>query len=262
MKRQAKPCQDVGHKVFFSLPPEMQTLSPQKLKQDEILMNSLSASMKLRSIEKICATITPEATAQLLPILSGPARLFPIFNQNATRSQRMDGFYWHVVSKYIFAVSAGTLQWEERRSCEICFQPASKSQNNEVHHLIPQAVAQEAAVEYGYGPEKMNEIAWLCRECHQLVHSTASNIELAEKYHTIPLLLQKTNIGGWASFRRKAQPTEGSCPPQSASELDTRESLQVKIASDREMFGEITDTLSIRRTQSRRRTSWRNHPQN
>ena len=56
----------------------------------------------------------------------------------------------------------------------------------------------ERALKEGWHDEqKLSQIAWLCRACHEVVHKKITPIMLAKKYASIDLLLKRSDIREW-----------------------------------------------------------------
>lgn len=47
---------------------------------------------------------------------------------------------------------------------------------------------------------QLNNVAWLCRACHSLVHRVATNEELAKEYHSVELLMQRDDVEKFAGW--------------------------------------------------------------
>lgn len=68
------------------------------------------------------------------------------------------------------------------------------------HHLVPRSVAAKA-IKRGWCSEgDERNLAWICRACHNFVHSMASNEELARNWHTIELIRGRDDAQRWARW--------------------------------------------------------------
>ncbi len=63
------------------------------------------------------------------------------------------------------------------------------------HHCLPR--------EEGGGPD---DIAWLCRQCHGMVHATYTNTTLAVLYPTIAALRRAPELQAFIRWVRKQPP--------------------------------------------------------
>ncbi|KAL4255522.1 HNH domain-containing protein [Pleurotus pulmonarius] len=53
-------------------------------------------------------------------------------------------------------------------------------------------------------PQSMlNSVAWICRPCHNVVHSVARGEDLAQNYYTVELLLAREDIQKWRRYAAK-----------------------------------------------------------
>lgn len=47
---------------------------------------------------------------------------------------------------------------------------------------------------------ELNKVAWLCRACHSFVHRVASNEELAQKWYSVDLLVEREDIKSFVGW--------------------------------------------------------------
>jgi 5-methylcytosine-specific restriction enzyme A len=73
--------------------------------------------------------------------------------------------------------------------CKLCEREVA---NTTQHHLIPLEKG-------GKGSIKVD----LCQPCHRTLHHTFTNLELAKKYNTIPLLQNAPQLERYLSWIRK-----------------------------------------------------------
>ncbi|CAK5267722.1 unnamed protein product [Mycena citricolor] len=107
-------------------------------------------------------------------------------------------FVRKVLTDFIEDASAPPPVWGSTRctECEICEREVPLT----YHHLIPRSTHDKVRKK-GWHPEAMlNSVAWLCRPCHNVVHRTAKNEDLARHLYTIPLLLEREDIQRWGKY--------------------------------------------------------------
>ena len=117
----------------------------------------------------------------------------------------VSAFLRHVLDAYVQEVSKPPMTYDasQRSSyCEICHRdwiPLT------YHHLIPRQVHAKA-VKRGWHEEwQLEKVAWLCRQCHSLVHRIATNEELARDWSSIELLMQRDDVQSFAKWLGRAR---------------------------------------------------------
>ncbi|MGH8353837.1 MAG: hypothetical protein ACRERY_09960, partial [Pseudomonas sp.] len=82
-------------------------------------------------------------------------------------------------------------------TCELCARAVPLTR----HHLIPKALHGKTAVQKRYGKsERITATLWVCRPCHNHIHATFSERELALSYNSREALLADERIrafGAW-----------------------------------------------------------------
>lgn len=68
------------------------------------------------------------------------------------------------------------------------------------HHLIPKSVYAKVLKRGWHLEEKLDSVAWLCRQCHSFVHQMAGNEELAREYYIVELLMEREDMRNWAKW--------------------------------------------------------------
>ncbi|KAF7313168.1 hypothetical protein MKEN_01003100 [Mycena kentingensis (nom. inval.)] len=110
-------------------------------------------------------------------------------------------FLHKLLTDYLTAVYAPPPVWASTRTeeCEICERRVPLT----YHHLIPRSVQAKALKKRWHTESRINAVAWLCRPCHTAVHQVASNIELAQHFYTVELLLEREDIQRWGKYASK-----------------------------------------------------------
>jgi hypothetical protein len=85
----------------------------------------------------------------------------------------------------------------QSQGCEICLRTQLPLT---YHHLIPRSVHAKVLKRGWHPAEDLNNVAWLCRQCHSFVHRCASNEELAREWYTVELLTEREDVRGWAGW--------------------------------------------------------------
>jgi len=85
-------------------------------------------------------------------------------------------------------------------TCEICLREDLKLTK---HHLIPKATHKRKRVQKQHDKEELHgRLLWICRGCHNHVHATLSERELADEYNTIETLLAHPEIEKYIEWIR------------------------------------------------------------
>jgi len=87
-----------------------------------------------------------------------------------------------------------------REECEICERHIHRIT---YHHLIPRSTHSKILQRKWHPAERLNAVAWLCRDCHSTVHHVASNEDLARYFYTVDKLLEREDIQKWRSWASK-----------------------------------------------------------
>ncbi len=63
------------------------------------------------------------------------------------------------------------------------------------HHLIPRSTHDKRQVRLRFNKqERLTNILWLCRSCHNHIHYCLTEIQMAKQYHSKESLLSVTEI--------------------------------------------------------------------
>ncbi|KAI0034834.1 hypothetical protein K488DRAFT_83672 [Vararia minispora EC-137] len=102
---------------------------------------------------------------------------------------------------YVGEATAPPRAWGATRTdaCEMCARAVPLT----YHHLIPRATHEKALKRRWHDAVVLNSVAWLCRPCHSAVHGVASNEELARRFYTMELLMERDDIRRWAAYAAK-----------------------------------------------------------
>ena len=105
----------------------------------------------------------------------------------------LKGLYVAIICDYVKAAS------QNHGSCEICQRHRFKLTE---HHLIPRVMHGRLLKQGSCGKHQLNQVAWLCRGCHEFIHHRIKPHVLAQKYSSVDLLLRRHDVREWAkSFR-------------------------------------------------------------
>lgn len=63
------------------------------------------------------------------------------------------------------------------------------------HHLVPRTLHNRKRIRRRFSRNELHgNILWVCRACHSKIHSTFSEMELAEHYHSLERLMNSEEI--------------------------------------------------------------------
>ncbi|KAJ7128697.1 hypothetical protein C8R44DRAFT_616091 [Mycena epipterygia] len=110
-------------------------------------------------------------------------------------------FLRKVLADYVTYACAPPPVWSSTRAkeCEICEREIPLT----YHHLIPRSTHAKAVKKKWHPTSMLNSVAWLCRPCHTMVHHVATNEELAQRYYSVSLLLEREDIQRWGKYASK-----------------------------------------------------------
>jgi len=85
--------------------------------------------------------------------------------------------------------------------CELCQRPEVYLTR---HHLIPRTRHRKKSARRRFSVAEMrNRVLWLCRPCHNHIHGTLSEKELADAFHTREALLAHPDIQRFVAWLRE-----------------------------------------------------------
>lgn len=88
--------------------------------------------------------------------------------------------------------------------CELCEREIELTK----HHLIPRTTHKKAYVTKHFSKDECNQnVLWVCRDCHNQIHASISEPELAKHYYTKELLLEEPSIKKFVEWVRKRKPS-------------------------------------------------------
>ncbi|KAH7108293.1 hypothetical protein BKA62DRAFT_17353 [Auriculariales sp. MPI-PUGE-AT-0066] len=90
----------------------------------------------------------------------------------------------------------------EVSACEIC-ERSDASVFLSFHHLIPRSTHAMVRKRNMHPEERLQAVAWLCRQCHRMVHRIESNEELAKNWYTVEKLLERDDVQRWRAWAGK-----------------------------------------------------------
>ncbi|KIL66599.1 hypothetical protein M378DRAFT_160599 [Amanita muscaria Koide BX008] len=110
-------------------------------------------------------------------------------------------FLRRVLVHYIDEACAAPPVWSSTRTteCEICEREVPVT----YHHLIPRSTHAKVLKRRWHPESMLNSVAWLCRQCHSVVHRVTTNEDLAQNFYTVELLLQREDIQRWRKYASK-----------------------------------------------------------
>lgn len=86
----------------------------------------------------------------------------------------------------------------ENQKCEIC----GCSHNIEKHHLVPQSKCHSTKYSKKLKNDESNFL-WICKNCHDTLHSYFTNNELRDLYSTKESLLMNEKFAKYVKWRIK-----------------------------------------------------------
>ena len=84
---------------------------------------------------------------------------------------------------------------KDNGSCEVCLRDRFKLTQ---HHLIPRVMHEQYLKQGLHSEPRLDQIAWLCRGCHEFVHKRIRPSVLARRYSSVGLLLKRSDVREWA----------------------------------------------------------------
>ncbi|KAF4588059.1 hypothetical protein EYR38_010020 [Pleurotus pulmonarius] len=110
-------------------------------------------------------------------------------------------FLKRTIEAYVSDASAPPPVWSSTRTteCEICERQVPLT----YHHLIPRSTHAKVLKRKWHPQSMLNSVAWICRPCHNVVHSVARGEDLAQNYYTVELLLAREDIQKWRRYAAK-----------------------------------------------------------
>lgn len=182
----------IAMEVFADLPSELRTLTYHIFVKSPSLQETYTILITISDSSSILNSLGPSITESLATY----GLLPPPTNIAAFLTPVLNAYLKHCTT----APSAPRLTKDLVAHCEICerdWVPLT------YHHLIPRFVHAKVLKRGWHPEEKLDSVAWLCRQCHSFVHQIAGNEELAKHYYTIELLMEREEVRNWAKWAGK-----------------------------------------------------------
>lgn len=81
--------------------------------------------------------------------------------------------------------------------CELCRRKTPLTR----HHLIPRTVHKRKRIRRSFSRDELHgSVLWVCRACHNKIHATFTEMELASHYHSLKRLLEHEEIRHFAKW--------------------------------------------------------------
>ncbi len=164
-------------RMFMALPQDLRTLSSTVVHHEPKFPEPYSKPYTVSEILLICSHFPND--------LEGAARIY----FGIAKDANIKRLYVPIVCDYVKSAS------QNHGSCEICKRDRFKLTE---HHLIPRTMHGQSLKQGLYSKHKLNQVAWLCRGCHEFVHQRIKPKVLANKYSSVELLLRRDDVREWA----------------------------------------------------------------
>lgn len=184
----------IATEIFTYLPADLRTLTYHIYKKSPTLQDRYSLPLTLSSTSTILSTQNPSTIDSLAAysLLEPPATLPSLLRS--------------VISDYLTHFTTPPPPPSSTKAlathCEICERdwiPLT------YHHLIPREVHAKVLRRKWHEKESLNNVAWLCGQCHGFVHRIASTEELAREFYTVELLVEREDVRRWAAWVGKVR---------------------------------------------------------
>lgn len=182
----------IASSIFLSMPTKLQELSHYKWNSDSELQSQYNT-----------ATLTPEETSNAFSQIPVEAieslEAYSVLEKS--RDESIGELLLPVLQSYISMATAAPppprTTRDEQDGCEICGRDWIELT---FHHLIPRMVHEKVIRKGWHRRDELNNVAWLCRACHNFVHRFASHEDLAMRFYTVDLLLGHDDVQRWAKW--------------------------------------------------------------
>jgi hypothetical protein len=179
--------------IFEALPPEIQALDYVSWADNPKLADALPLPMTADAASGLLSSLDPSLEASL--------SAYQILD---TASSTLIELLVPVLNSYLTEVTtpppASRPSIRHVDACEICGRDWITLT---YHHLIPREVHDKVVKRGWHRKDQLNNVAWLCRPCHNFVHEFASNEDLARHYYTTELLLEQDDVTAFARWAAK-----------------------------------------------------------
>ena len=165
-------------RLFMALPPELRSISVQK---GQDFLEHCSKSYSISKSMLICSSLPDDLDDSSKDYLG------------VAKGAHLKRLYVPILCDYVKAAS------QNYGSCEICQRHRFKLTR---HHLIPRVMHDRLLKQGSCGKYQLNQVAWLCRGCHEFIHHRIKPHVLAQKYPSVELLLRRPDVREWAKSIR------------------------------------------------------------
>lgn len=182
--------QYISSELFSALPPHLQSLSFEAVRNDEQLATQVTDPL-------------PSDTTSLLVGNVSPTIVDSLSTYQIVEPESLFNLLVPVYQEYVNAATATPPQHDPTKragACEICerdWVPLT------YHHLIPRQVHAKVLKRKWHEEWQLNSVAWLCRACHSFVHQIAGNEDLARHWWSVELLISREDVQDWAKWVRR-----------------------------------------------------------
>ena len=190
----ANPKQYLALEIFTSLPTSLRTLTYSTWLNTPSLQSVYSDPI---SPARITSILEP-----LPPTISDTLHTYSMLAPNQTP----DEFLTPVLTTFISTLLTSPPNPHRQRpfvtECDICrrsWVPLT------FHHLIPKGVHEKVLKRGWHTEDQLNNVAWLCRACHEFVHRVASLEQLAKEWYTVEKLLDREDVRSFGEWVGKVR---------------------------------------------------------
>ena len=170
---------DFTTRLFMALPPDLKTIS---VKKGQSIPEQYSKPYSISKLMLVCSSLPDDLEESLKNYLG------------IAKGANLKRLYLPILCDYVQAAS------QNYGSCEICQRDRFKLTK---HHLIPRVMHGKLLKRGSCGKHQLDQVAWLCRGCHEFIHHRIKPHVLAAQYPSINLLLRRSDVKDWAKSIRK-----------------------------------------------------------
>ena len=179
-------------KVRFHLPRGISRNFAQYTRQGQLFCQKCNATMDLSAVVELLEEVIrcaeeSDATSDRDVFVAFVTDMLP---QELLNQLEEEDFNVEDIWKERFQPTELDNEEEEDGCCKICDRDMRLTR----HHLIPRETHKRYLKQGKYTKEQLNQTAAICRMCHNAIHRFYTNMELAEHYNTVELLLQQDKI--------------------------------------------------------------------
>ncbi|KAF2760885.1 hypothetical protein EJ05DRAFT_508122 [Pseudovirgaria hyperparasitica] len=182
----------LAHGIFSDLPADLRSLTHRSFEASKSLQARYATPLSSDTVNRLVAplpTLYVETISTFLPSLVASDPTF------------FEAFLSPVLTSYVEGAIAAPPPPSSTKDtadcCEICLR---EHMPLTYHHLIPKSVHDKVIKRGWHEARQLNDVAWLCRQCHSFVHRIAGNEELAREWYTVEKLLEREDVQRWARW--------------------------------------------------------------